>query len=313
MDLGSHFSTWITEGLADWPDDKPYPVFLVAAEGGGIRAAYWPAILLGELQDKNPGFSDHVYAISGVSGGSLGAAVFAALVKGQKTNQVLNCAEGESDQTAGPTRRCAQTMLSRDFLAPTVGYMLYPDMLARFLPVSLESFDRSLGLEESWQRAWREAVTEGNGEAQGPISNQFGDGFSTLWTAGGARVPALFLNSTWVETGKRVIASNVRIVGDTKSPTHSDAIDFLRHRAKGRAAEYRRAQQRPVYVRQPRGNAKDTGRRDLGTPGRRRLLRKLGRHHRVRDSARDRTIRGPGALGAHRSGGVDDHQQPRPG
>ena len=32
---------------------------------------------------------------------------------------------------------------------------------------------------------------------------------------------------TWVETGKRVIASNVRIVGDTQSPTHSDAIDFF--------------------------------------------------------------------------------------
>jgi len=58
----------------------PYPVFIVSAEGGGIRAAFWTAGLLCAIQDEEPGFANHVLGISGVSGGSLGAATFAALV-----------------------------------------------------------------------------------------------------------------------------------------------------------------------------------------------------------------------------------------
>ena len=55
-------------------------MFLVTAKGGGIRAAYWTAALLTALQDANPEFADHVFAVSGVSGGSVGAGVFAGLL-----------------------------------------------------------------------------------------------------------------------------------------------------------------------------------------------------------------------------------------
>jgi hypothetical protein len=76
------FGKWL-EGLQPAADGK-VPVVIVAAEGGGIRAPYWTALVLGELQDQAAGagldFTRHVFAISGVSGGSLGAATFAALV-----------------------------------------------------------------------------------------------------------------------------------------------------------------------------------------------------------------------------------------
>ena len=61
-------------------DARPYPVFIVAAPGGGIRAAYWTAGVLAALQDADRGFARHVLAISGVSGGSVGAGIFAALM-----------------------------------------------------------------------------------------------------------------------------------------------------------------------------------------------------------------------------------------
>jgi len=44
-------------------------VFIVAAEGGGIRAAYWTAAVLEELKAQLPGFERRLFAISGVSGG----------------------------------------------------------------------------------------------------------------------------------------------------------------------------------------------------------------------------------------------------
>jgi hypothetical protein len=77
----------LSDALKDWHDRiaKKYPgaihpLYIVAAEGGGIRAAYWTAAVLGTIQDEQPAFADHVFAISGVSGGSLGAAVFVSLL-----------------------------------------------------------------------------------------------------------------------------------------------------------------------------------------------------------------------------------------
>src|SRR5262249_17371418 len=34
------------------------PLFIVTAEGGGIRAAYWTAAVLGSIQDAEPSFAD---------------------------------------------------------------------------------------------------------------------------------------------------------------------------------------------------------------------------------------------------------------
>jgi hypothetical protein len=60
--------------------DKTYPVFIVAAQGGGISAGYHAALSLARLYDECPEFARHVFAISAVSGGSLGSAVFAELL-----------------------------------------------------------------------------------------------------------------------------------------------------------------------------------------------------------------------------------------
>jgi hypothetical protein len=65
------------------------PLYVVNAEGGGIRAAYWTAIVLGEIQNRNHCFADQLFSISGVSGGSLGASVFVALVAEQRVGSRL--------------------------------------------------------------------------------------------------------------------------------------------------------------------------------------------------------------------------------
>ena len=76
---GQDFRTW----LANRPDrdaykDGAYPVYIVAAQGGGIYAAYQTALFLARMQDVCPRFRHHLFAISSVSGGSVGAATFAA-------------------------------------------------------------------------------------------------------------------------------------------------------------------------------------------------------------------------------------------
>ena len=58
---------------------KPYPIFIIAAQGGGVYAASQAALFLSRMQDRCPNFSQHVFAISSVSGGSIGSAFFASV------------------------------------------------------------------------------------------------------------------------------------------------------------------------------------------------------------------------------------------
>jgi hypothetical protein len=200
--FNEHFSGWRALRNAG----EEYPIFVVAAEGGGIRAAYWTAAVLSQIEDMNPGFACHLFAISGVSGGSLGGAVFAALVADLLRDGELRCDGSSSPRQTLLTPR-AHEVLKQDFLAPTLAGLLFPDVAQRFLPFSQETAggrlalpDRARYLEESWETAQR----------------RFGQPFQALWQRTDPaqpdpryQVPALFLNGTWVENGGRVVTTNV--------------------------------------------------------------------------------------------------------
>src|SRR5581483_11063479 len=190
---------WHDQVVKKYPARPVHPLFIVATEGGGIRAAYWTAAVLGSMQDTEPSFADHVFAISGVSGGSVGASVFAALL---------------ADGTQNDFAKRAEEMLGRDFLSPAVAAMLYPDFLQRLWPWPYPFLDRGHWLEESWEQAGKTSI--GNDRFRAP--------FFDLWTTNRAYVPALFLNGTSVESGNRIIVSN--IVVDEKN--FFDAEDATR-------------------------------------------------------------------------------------
>jgi hypothetical protein len=211
--LSERFDLWLKAMDARYGSHVKHPLIVVAAEGGGIRAAYWTALVLTELQDRNDAFAEHVFALSGVSGGSLGSAVFAALVA-EQTHGSRSLVESKSPNGRTSMLTRAQAMLEEDFLGPVVGKLLYPDLVQRFFPFPLSCFDRALALEEAWEHAWANVVSTGE--------NRFRKDFLALWPPNDAlRVPALFLNATWVEAGKRIIISNVRI-----SSQVPDAVDF---------------------------------------------------------------------------------------
>lgn len=171
------------------------PVFLVAAEGGGIRAAYWTAIALAEIQDRNPAFARHVFAISGISGGSLGAATFDALLAEQRDRGgALPC---------GRLRDCAGQVLGHDFLAPVLAKAIAPDLAQRLLPFPVPLFDRARALEDSWAAGWNDVFQSGEG-------NRFDRPFLSLWEGGAAAIPSLVLNATHIETGRRIVTTNLR-------------------------------------------------------------------------------------------------------
>jgi hypothetical protein len=205
-DLAQATRSWISWMDAHYPDEGRHPLFLVATEGGGLRAAYWTAAILSEIQKQFPAFSDHCFAISGVSGGSLGAAVFSGLLAAKPTE----------------FRKAAGSVLSRDFLAPTTARMLGADLPQQFLFLPILP-DRADAIERAWQNAWVNAFP---GAPRDAFSRPFLDLFRE-------HRPLLFLNGTEVETGRRVIFSpiNVELPEDAGDPfafkNAEDGIEML--------------------------------------------------------------------------------------
>ena len=192
-ELATFVQDWLdVRALAMRDASHPYPIILVAAPGGGLRASYWAAGILGALQDANPDFSNHVLAISSVSGGSVGAAIFAAARKS-------GCRSGDepsaSEQRIG-CRKLASQILSKDFLAPTLFTLLTTDLLqATVRPVVLE--DRALVLERSFEGAVADAAGE----------KTFGQPFDALYKAPADRIsPAVFFNVSALTTDTASLA-----------------------------------------------------------------------------------------------------------
>jgi hypothetical protein len=202
--LQDAFAKWLLarEVESDRQDEgASIPVFLVAAEGGGVRAAYWTAAALARIQDREPSFARHVFAISSVSGGSLGAAVFSALAAQDASGSMAECPPDRSDDPIlaglGQWQRCAHLALAPNFLGPTLAKMLAPDLAQWFVPFPVPQFDRAWALEDGWADAFQRATHDDR------LSRPFLD----LWKTHGTEVPALVLNGTHVEWGRRVLLS----------------------------------------------------------------------------------------------------------
>ncbi|WP_109124663.1 hypothetical protein [Dyella sp. C11] len=193
VDTRPAFDAYVDAWLTDRCTGRdPCPVILVSSEGGGIRGAAWTAQVLGRLTaitqpagvvNGEPLFARYMLAASGVSGGSLGLAVY-----------VASLAQPQPTDTSTLEAR-AQTMLSHDFLAPTLANAFFVDFTQRWLPGAWMD-DRSRALTRAWESAARK---EG--------MPAFAQPFSALYAQGGApaSLPALFLNSTTVADGKRFV------------------------------------------------------------------------------------------------------------
>ena len=146
----------IREYFNDWVSNHPaidsageYPVYFVLGNGGASRSAYWVASVLGRLEDSSirsgkERFSDHVFCLSGTSGGGVGVASFYALLK---------YADKKDNTPAFETS--AKNFLRQDFLTYTLARMLGPDYF-NFMPVInwfIPNPDRVNALETGFEEA----------------------------------------------------------------------------------------------------------------------------------------------------------------
>lgn len=193
--------------------DEPYPVFIVAAPGGGVYSAQFTATVLARLQDLCPRFAHHTFAISGVSGGSLGAAVFSSLVHDLSPQTVENarCDLSLAPQPmrtfapgAGRTHeRSVLEFMARDFMAPISTAALFLDLPQRAIPYPLPFLpNRADALERAFEMAWDDVSAPRHPMAA--KDNRLAAPFLSHWDPKGS-APALMLNATEASRGHRVV------------------------------------------------------------------------------------------------------------
>lgn len=206
--------TAVEDWIANQPDaTKNPPLVMVTTAGGGISAAVWTALLLGALADQEPRFAARLFAISGVSGGALGAAVFAAALPPLGTPGPAAQAACRAEPLTG-VPGCAvagigAAALAPDFLGPVFAGYAFGDTFGPALRALVPN--RAAVLE----RAWENACTAAGCPAMAASFHALRP--SAEWR------PALFLNGTQVESGKRVVTSPLAIT----LRHFDDAFDFF--------------------------------------------------------------------------------------
>ena len=215
--LAAHFDAWSQQRIVDAA--QPLPVIIVAAEGGGVRAAYWTAGLLGAIEERSgsrggtgSGFLRHLYALSGVSGGAVGSSAFAAMIGQTPPGTLPDCTV--DDAPARGWRACGVALFGNDYLAPNLAAMLYADLLQRFLPFRIRAWDRALAMEYAAEHDWARLFANHPETLSGATQ--------ALWRGlpGSTATPALFINGTFAESGQRIVGSNVRLDGVTFPDAH---------------------------------------------------------------------------------------------
>ena len=199
-DLATYFRAWVNDRKAALDSVNEYPVYFVLANGGASRSAYWTAAALGKLEDSSlrdqpsDRFSDHVFAVSGTSGGGVGVAAFFSMLRMKQTD------------TIPVYDRSARAFLRKDYFTYTFARMLGPDFFNYIFHLT-PSGDRAAALESSFEDT-SYVVAENN--IRLPFYDRFSN-FPALTGDNHINLPILFVNTTRMQDGNPGVVTNLRL------------------------------------------------------------------------------------------------------
>jgi hypothetical protein len=209
LQIDSVFDRW--SALHPTASKRPEPIILVAAEGGGIRAAYVTGITLAAIADKCPAAANRLFAISGVSGGSVGAAAYTAAVQTHPFNpNDRRCDFADRQHTYYEDG--IRGIFRADHLSPLLGKLLFSEVAQSIIPFPVAAFDRQHGLDDSLKRDFNAAF--GNDDIESPM-------LQIVPSRQSPSTPFILMNMTSVENGRRVTAGAMHITG------HAEDVDSL--------------------------------------------------------------------------------------
>jgi hypothetical protein len=221
--LKAALKEWVASRRQGDPASLRLPLIIVAAEGGASRAAAWMLASLRMLDHQTGGeTSRHIFAISGVSGGSLGAASYLRMVAAKGD------ADGRLNWENPEIRHALKAISTSDLLSATISTYFLSDMFGSLIGPAWTLGgvpDRNAALELAFQLLWKRS--SGFQLPEGVDSKFLGLRTSIANSSTvRASLPHLMLNGTDVITGKRIITSSIRINADTA--LFPDSGDFIR-------------------------------------------------------------------------------------
>lgn len=193
--LENYLKTWLKRLP---PDTTTYDMYFVLANGGASRSGYWTASVLGKLEDASlfsPSgkFSDHLFCLSGTSGGGVGVATFFSLLNDRRSSRDTLY------------RRSAAQFLQQDYFTYTAARMLGPDYFNYIF--HLLNNDRGAALEESFEKY----DTPDTLKLYKPHFDQPFSWFKTFGRDSSVLLPVLFVNTTRMQDGNPGLVTNLRL------------------------------------------------------------------------------------------------------
>jgi predicted acylesterase/phospholipase RssA len=216
QNLKEYFTNWVNDSarkkILDDSSVTSYPVIFALANGGASRSGYWVASVLSKLEDTTHGsFSQHLFCLSGASGGSVGNAAFFSLLRSK--NELL-----KYDTTTTPFYNAAIDYLGSDFLTYTLARMLGPDVFRHIVPSNV--YDRAAALSYALEKA------SGNSSF---LYDSLSVRFSQIITQKeqtGYKLPVLCINTTRMQDGSPAVMSNIDL-GDAAFNKRIDVLKLL--------------------------------------------------------------------------------------
>jgi len=210
--LSRYLSTWLNDRNVLESDESGYDIYFVMANGGASRSGYWTAAVLGQVEDSSiindqaNRFSDHIFCLSGTSGGGVGVATFFSLLRNKESHHKVLYDSS------------AREFLKKDYFTYTVARMLGPDFFNYIFHISSKA-DRAAALEISFE----ETAKEYNNRL---IPVPFSDSLSEFPAISQGRIflPALFINTTRMQDGNPGVVTNLEL----DSATFNNRVDVLR-------------------------------------------------------------------------------------
>ena len=117
---------------------RPTPIYVVAAPGGGIYASYFVSTVLTHATEAVPKFRQHLFAVSAVSGGALGTTLYSALYQDNEACRGYIGVD-KASRTHRLNEELSRQFLMRQFhvadlLAPVTGSLLFLELDASLYP-----------------------------------------------------------------------------------------------------------------------------------------------------------------------------------
>ena len=197
--LPQYLKAWLRRVPPGATPEKPYDIYFVLSNGGASRSGYWTASILGRLEDTTlhsdyGRFSDHIFCLSGTSGGGVGVATYFSMLKDRRSPM------------KGSYMKSARDFLCQDYFSYTVARMLGPDYLRYiFHFFSKGDRDRGRALEESLEESARNMDTS---DHPTPFYANFSE-FRALDDSQRVALPLLFINTTRMQDGNPGVVTNM--------------------------------------------------------------------------------------------------------